>query len=227
MKNLLKWLGIIVFVAVIGFSFATCDGDNDNGKENDNNDNEKGNNNGTGNNNNSNNEPVLFTMTFSETSEWNKPGNENSLRWSYQYHDANKSFDLSSMKYIFTYSFSSDIDIDFFTAVFVDSHDNDGTWYWENITDWDITLGSSIKKDTKYSNKAVFSPNSKATDSKPENIYLEFEIKNRNVSTPATLSFYQFSFEPFSLEPDGEIVKGAFNAYTDNSYTTLSSSVNY
>jgi len=201
MKNKIKLFGslnrtrsakvpllIIALAAVIGLSFAACGGGDDGGS----------------------NEKVVFTMKFDEHVWEDEDGNifggwldnDDWGRWIYEYHDENNLFDLADMYthnkvYIFSYSFRSDIDIDYLGAMFFNFGDPD--WKWIMISDY-ANIKSDIKKNTRYSGKIVFVPNNDAAGCLPEITSLEFDIGNRSVSTPPTLSFYQFSFEKVDKE---------------------------
>jgi len=171
MKNVLKAFGIIAFVAVIGFSVAACGGDDSGGGKDE--------------------EPVL-TMTFTEDPYWNETGHDERYRWLYRYKDASNPFDLSGMyannkAYSFIYSFISNIDIDEFAINF---QDKDG----KGISDW-TGLKGDIKKNTKYSGSAVIPPNSDAVGTSSADNFLVFYVKNRDVTTPSTMTFYKFSLE--------------------------------
>jgi len=171
MKNIFKLMGIIVLVTIIGFSFAACGGDDGGGGKDE--------------------EPVL-SMTFTEDPYWNEAGHNERYRWLYKYKDASIQFDLSSMyannkAYNFTYSFKSNIDIDDFAIYF---QDKDG----KGISDW-TWLKGDIKKNTKYSGSAIIPPNSDAVGTSSADNFLVFYVKNRNVTTPSTMTFYKFSLE--------------------------------
>jgi hypothetical protein len=146
---------------------------------------------------------VLFTMTLSQNTTWNTPdGNAGNWdRWNNDYQDANNSFDLSSILanekvYVFTYSFKSNIDIDSLQAYFFGWSDEKG---WSMISTNNLRI-LSLVKNTKYSGRSVFFLNDSANDYAPQEIKLCFGAGNRNVSTPATLSFYEFKFEQMNKE---------------------------
>jgi len=153
----------------------------------------------------SDSEEPVETMKFNENSgDWKEPGHEDYSRWYYNYHDENNLFDLSTMyannkAYIFTCSFSSDIDIDEFSLQFAEEgYDDSGDWHYKTISDWTwLTWG--IKKDTRYNTTVFLIPNANATGTKPEKINLQFLNKNRNVATGATVSVYQFSLEEVEI----------------------------
>jgi len=177
MKNLLKAFGIIAFVAVIGFSFSTCGGDDSGGGEED--------------------TPIL-TLTFVECEGWNDPDKQDWDRWEVFYQDEGKTFDISdalskNKVYAFTYSFTSNVDIDRISACFMHKKP-DWSERKDDITDY-AGLATDVKKNTKFSGKEVITPKSGASGLSKENIYLHILIHNRNVNTPATLTFYKFSLE--------------------------------
>jgi hypothetical protein len=192
MKNVLKAFGFIALVAIIGFSMMAC-GDGGGGDDGD--------------------ETVLLKMTFEESYDWNKPGNEDWSRWTYDYKDASKPFDLSSMYaqnkvYRFTYSFESDIGIDVFSAQF-NEHDDDFV-NWIATSEYTM-IKTDVKKNTKYSGSVLFIPIADAAGTQSAKTYLQFHAKNRNVSTTATLSFYQFSFEIVDKDSGSTGNEGEFN----------------
>jgi len=142
---------------------------------------------------------VIFTMKFLEGSDWDKPGNEDWSRWYYEYQNTNELYDLSTMLknnkvYIFTYSFRSDIDVNSLGVNFCNTKPN-----WKMITDWTYIIGN-IKKYNIYSGKIIIIPNKDAAGCDPKNTYFHFDIGNRNVNTPATLSFYEFKLEQVNKE---------------------------
>jgi len=193
MKNVLKVFGIIAFVAVIGFSIAACGGGDDGGSGKD-------------------DEPVL-TLTFEEIADWNDP---NKHRWEVFYQDEGKSYNLSdalsnNKVYVFTYSFTSNVDIDKITARFINKKPDWSEWK-DDIADY-AELATDVKKNKKISGKVTLSPKSDASGLLKENIYLNILIHNRNVSTPATLTFYKFSLE---LEGNGNSTDNdTFNSLDD------------
>jgi hypothetical protein len=177
MKNVIKAFGIIALVAVIGFSMTACGGDDSGGGKDE--------------------EPIL-TLTFVETYGWNAPGHDDNDRWEVFYQNEGKTFDISdalskNKVYAFTYSFTSNVDIDRISACFMHKKP-DGSDRKDDITDY-VELATDIKKNTKSSGKVVITPNSGASGLLKENIYFHILIHNRNVATPATLTFYKFSFE--------------------------------
>jgi hypothetical protein len=203
-KTILRIVGIIAVIAVIGFSMAACGGEDDNPIPGPN----PTGSNPTGSNPASTPSYALVTMKFIESDGWNEAGHDEWARWYYEYQDTNNLFDLSGMYnnkvYIFTYSFSSDIDIDNLGIYFIDSHDNnDGTWHWEQLSDHTrigVIGDNIIKKNTTYSGKVALIPNSASSNCLPANIFLCLNVRNRNVNTPATLYFSQFSFEKVNKE---------------------------
>jgi len=155
---------------------------------------------GNGNNNNNGDGLVLFgdvvrQMPFDENVDTTYQ------RWEKQYQDTDNLFDLSSMLsnnkvYIFTYSFSSNVDIDELSCYFYNTDSG-----WEMITDYaKINITGNITKNTKYSGKIVFVPNAKAAGCQPNNTYLRFNIVNKAVATQPTLYFYEFSLEEINKE---------------------------
>jgi hypothetical protein len=201
MKNFFKVFGIIALAAIIGFSMTACGGGDDSPTPGPN---------STPGSDPTNPSYALVTMKFIESDSWNTQQgiNDDWARWYYEYKDANKSFDLSGMYdnqvYIFTYSFSSDKDIDKLGIYFIDSHDNnDGTWHWEQLSEWTrigVIGDNIIKKNTTYSGKIALIPNSAASSSQSASTFLNFNAGNRNVNTPVTLYFSQFSFEKVNKE---------------------------
>jgi len=177
MKNILKAFGVIAFTSIIGFSFVTCNGgDNGGGEE----------------------EKPVLTLTFEQIGEWNDPDKQDWDRWQVFYQDESKSFNLSdalskNKVYVFTYSFTSNIDVDRISAGFMHKKPDGSDWK-DDITDY-TEIATNVKKNTKFSGKVVISPKSGASGLMKENIYLRILIHNRNVSTPSTLSFYKFSLE--------------------------------
>jgi hypothetical protein len=154
----------------------------------------------------------LFTKTFTEIkwTEWDEvnnkevekgwfeEGNEGWDRWMFNYE--NEPFDLSSAftqdkVYVIKYIFKSDIDIDKLNLCF--RNKNDATEYtaYKNVL-------NNINKNIKYSVQVFLIPNDKASGVAPKDIVLYFGINNRDVDTPATLSFYEFSCKP---EPKKEV----------------------
>jgi hypothetical protein len=157
----------------------------------------------------------LFSITFNEVkwtewdeatqSEiekgWNEPGNEGWGRWNYEYQDTNKLFDLSSALtqnkvYVIKYTFKSDIDINELNFYFRDNNSYTNISKYQNIR-------NNIKKNTKYSGQIAVFPDSDADGVNPEDIILNFIVGNRDVSTPPTLSFYEFSWEVVDKEDNG------------------------
>jgi len=137
-------------------------------------------------------ETVIRTITFEETNNWGP--NADWARWYYEEHD--DSYDLKNVYnnnkvLIFTYSFISDIYIDELSVWFLNY---DGDWY--QLTEWQ-GIGWNIEANTKKSGRIIFvfkngvDPNVYDQDETK----LNFQVKNRNVATPATLTFYEFSFE--------------------------------
>jgi len=185
MKNLIKTVGVIAMVAVIGFIMITCDNGSDGGE--------------------GINEPVLFSITMTENEGWNGSGHDDWQRWNYDYQDEDKSFDLSgaltgNKVYVFTYSFSSDQDIRNFAVYFFNDNGSD----WKDISNWtDVNVPGPIPKNTKYSGRIPLFPNGNASGCNPEHTYLKIIVKDRDVATPATLSFYKFSLEQVSKETPG------------------------
>jgi len=147
---------------------------------------------------------VIFKFTFWEEGGWNEPGHEDWARWTYEYKDENKLFDLSGMLndnkvYVLKYSYSPDINMDTM-GVFFFNADNG----WEMISDW-TGAGGNVKKGEKHSGKSIIIPNDKAAGCNPLNTYLRFTINNRGVSTAPTLSFYEYSIEQVDKQdPDRE-----------------------
>jgi len=143
---------------------------------------------------------VIFTMKFKESSGWSE--HEDWGRWYYE--DQKELYDLSKMLadnkvYLFSYSFRSDIDISSLGVNFFNTDDPPG---WKMITNWTWMIGN-VKKYTKYSGKVVIIPRTNAAGCDPKNTYMNFDMGNRNVSVPATLSFYEFKLEQISKEPIG------------------------
>ena len=143
---------------------------------------------------------VVKTMTFTEfDGYWNEPGHETAHRWGFTYKDASNPFDLSAMyannkAYFFTYSLTSDIDIDDFGSVFQNDDGDD----WTMISNWS-TVVWDCKKNTRYSSSSFFVPNADAAGTQSAKNFLEFYNKNRDVNNPATVSFYQFSLEQVEI----------------------------
>jgi len=143
---------------------------------------------------------VILTMKFTEGTGWNEPGNEDWSRWYYE--DHKNLYDLSKMLtdkkvYLFSYSFMSDIDVNSLGIYFCNTEPD-----WKMITNWTYIIGD-IKKYSKYSGKIVIIPRTNAAGCDPKNTYLRFDIGNRNVNVPATLSFYEFKLEQIPKEPIG------------------------
>jgi hypothetical protein len=143
---------------------------------------------------------IVLSMTLKENDNWNTTDEANEVgwdRWSYEYQDKNKPFMFENEKvYVFTYSFKSNIDIDRFWVYF---------WGWNNEKGWNLISDEypeilNLVKNTIYSERVVYYPNDSANGYAPEEIKLTFGAKNRNVSTPATLSFYEFKLEPMDKE---------------------------
>jgi len=197
LKTIFRIAGIIVLAAIIGFSMAACGGDDDNPNPNPNPD---------LNPNPNPDDQIVLTMKFKENPGWNgtQGTSEDWERWNYDYQDENKSLDLSSAYsgnkvYVFNYSFTSDQDIkDFSVYFFRDNPD------WKMLSDsTSINVFGTVKKNNKYTGRIPIFPNSNASGSNKQNIYLRLLIKDRDVATPATLSFYQFSLEPVAKETAG------------------------
>jgi hypothetical protein len=162
---------------------------------------------------------VFKAMTFTEFDVWNVPGHEGSPRWGYQYKDANNPFDLSGMyannkAYIFTYSFKSDIDIDEIALKFQNEPD------WKDISDWTAFL-FDIKKNTRYSGSFFILPNSDAAGTQPAKNFLGFYVSNRDVSTPATVSFYQFSLEQVEIATLNSVTANGSDSATTTQLTLV------
>jgi len=187
MKNLLKLIGIIALVAVIGFSITACDGGDDNP------------------NLNPPSDTIIRTITFTESGNWTE--NDSWNRWEFYYQDAGKSFNLSdtltkNKVYVFNYSFTSDIDIDNIFVYFV--HKKPDWSDWKQLSDvTTINITGNIEKNTRFTGRIPFFPKNDANGLSKENIFLLFAINNRNIPTPATLSFYQFSLEQVDKETTG------------------------
>jgi len=180
-------LAIIALTAVIGFSLIACGNDETTSDVD-------------------SEETVSFTMQFKQNDGWNESGHNDWARWIYDYKDENNSFDLSTMLkspkkvYIFNYSFTSDTDIDYFNLFFWNSDpDSNGGWRWKAISDYAF-IASKIEKNKKYSGKVALIPQSNAAGLLPENTQVQFGVKNRDVNTATTLSFYEFSFEQVNKE---------------------------
>ena len=193
LKAIQRIAGLIAIAAVIGFTFAACSGGDNGGGGRD-----------------EYEEPVVLTMRFNEHVWIDDDGNitggwfehDDWGKWIYEYHDENNLFDLADMYVnnrvlIFSWSFRSDIDVDYFGSQIFNLGEPD--WYWKRISDY-AHIKSDILKNTRYSGKVVYFPNGDAVDCLPEITSLEFDIGNRTVAAPPTLSFYQFSFEEVDKE---------------------------
>jgi hypothetical protein len=140
-------------------------------------------------------------MTFTENSGY--LGGNDWDRWEYDYREENNLFDFSAMLagnkvYIFSYSFTSDIAIDQFGCYFYNCGEPD--WDWKMISNWEKIAGNT-EANKNYSGKVVFIPSEEADGCSPDITYFKLGIRNRDVDTPATISFYEFSLE----EKDKEI----------------------
>jgi len=137
-------------------------------------------------------------MKFKESSGWSE--HEDWGRWYYEaqkeLYDLSKMFDDNKV-YIFSYSFRSDIDVNSLGVNFFNTDSG-----WKMITNWTYMIGN-VKKYTKYSGKIVIIPRTNAAGCNPKNTYMNFDMGNRNVSVPATLSFYEFKLEQIPKEPVG------------------------
>jgi hypothetical protein len=140
-------------------------------------------------------ETVQYTMKFTEVGDWNKPGNEIWARWNFAYQNKDELFNFSNDKvYVITYSFSSNVDIDSIGYQLIDTSSG-----WTEISSW-VPMDKTLKKNTKYNGKIAIIPKSGVTSTNSNNTYLYFNIGNRNVSTPAILSFYKFDFKKVNKE---------------------------
>jgi hypothetical protein len=170
--------GIIALVAIIGFSMAAC-GDGSGGGDNP-----------------PPTDPVVLTMNFTENTGWNEAGHEDWCRWHYKYTGANTKTLDSTKTYVLTGSFTSNVNIDKLTVVFIKE---DG---WVEVSDYtDIHIPGPITKNARYNFKIPLFPKSNASD------LLYVMIGNRenntNNSTAPVLSFYEFSLEPVNKETAG------------------------
>jgi hypothetical protein len=182
LKSILRIVGIIAIAAVIGFSFAACDAD------------------AGGDDDGSDNEPVIKTIKFEEIKwdggGWDQPGNEDWARWEYYYQDAGKTFDLAdaytkNKVYVFNYSFTSDADIDRIYVRFVNREPD----YVELTEYTELNISGEIKKNKKLTGRVPLLYKTDASSYNKDNIYLNIQIKRRDLSTKPTLSFYKFSLE--------------------------------
>jgi hypothetical protein len=140
------------------------------------------------------------TITFEETGNYTENGDYD--RWEYSYQDEDNLFDISTMLtnnkvYVLTYSFTSDIDIDQLGAYFYNFGAPD--YDWKMISNWG-KIDGNIEANKQYSGKVVFIPTEGASGCSPEITYFRLGAKNRTVSTPANLSFYEFKFEQMDKE---------------------------
>jgi hypothetical protein len=149
-------------------------------------------------------EPVVFTMKFVESEYWNsEDGNREEWgRWYYDYQNEDNLFDLADALdndkvYVFTYSFYSDTNVNSLGAWFVSRTDG-----WKSFTDW-RTVKGNINKNTKYSGKVIYFPNDDASEAVSANTVLCFDMGNRTVNTPTTLSFTEFKIELVDKEEPG------------------------
>jgi hypothetical protein len=186
MKNFFKVFGIIALAAIIGFSMTACPGEDDDSGG------------GGG-------DTVVKEIKFTESGNWTE--NDSYNRWEFYYQDAGKSFNLSdtltkNKVYVFNYSFTSDIYIDSISVYFV--HKKPDWSEWKALTDFTtMNITGGINKNTRFTGRIPLFINNDANGLSKENIFLLFAINNRNVVTPATLSFYQFSLEQVNKESVG------------------------
>jgi hypothetical protein len=215
LKTILRIVGIIAFAAIIGFSFIACDAAVDGD--------------GNGGDTPAKEEPVILTMKFEEIKwdngdgtygGWDQPGNEDWARWEYYYQDAGKTFDLAdaytkNKVYVFNYSFLSDADIDRIYVRFVVRDP-----YTELTEYTELNIPGEIKKNTKFTGRVpLLYKGTAASSCNKDNVYLNIQIRRRDLGTKPTLSFYKFSFDVVAKENsviENWVVPGTVNGTVSN-----------
>lgn len=148
------------------------------------------------------------TITFTESAYWQE-GPDNG-RWNYDKHrydttdEGEDIFDMPGMLeqekvVVFSYSFSSSINIDLFQVYFSGWESEIG---WKNITNYAI-IKTNIIRGTEYSGKIVLIPNDNAALYDVSQITLTIEAKNRNVPNAVTVYFYEYNWEIIDKETGG------------------------